>query len=96
MYHTLFSGTGIHFMNEGNGLRREDYPNGYCITVYDLTPDLSGASPLHWNLIKTGSLRLEVRFNTALTETINCLVYGEFDSVIEIDKKRNIIIDYGS
>ena len=96
MYHTLFSGTGIHFLNEGNDITRDSYPNGYCIAVFDLTPDLSAGSLTHWNLIKNGSVRLEVGFNEALAETTNCLVYGEFDSVIEIDKKRNVVVDYGS
>ncbi|EFA12622.1 Uncharacterized protein F54H12.2-like Protein [Tribolium castaneum] len=96
MYHTLFSGTGIHFLNTGNGISRDNYADGYSVAVFDLTPDLSSHNALSWNLIKNGSLRIEVGFNTALTETVNCLVYGEFDSVIEIDKKRNVIVDYSS
>ncbi|EFN76689.1 Uncharacterized protein F54H12.2, partial [Harpegnathos saltator] len=28
-YHTLFSGTGIHFLNETNSISREDYSAGY-------------------------------------------------------------------
>ena len=28
-YHTLFSGTGIHYLNEGNSISREAYVNGY-------------------------------------------------------------------
>lgn len=96
MYHTLFSGTGIHFLNEGNAISREDYQNGYCLTAFDLTPDLSASSISHWNLIKNGSLRIELRFDKALTETINCIVYAEFDNIIEIDKNRNVIVDYNN
>ena len=40
-YHTLFSGTGVHFLNEGNEISRESYPNGYCLFAFDLTHDLS-------------------------------------------------------
>jgi len=50
-YHTLFSGTGIHFLNEGNSISRENYPNGYCLFAFDLTPDLSANDNTHWNLI---------------------------------------------
>lgn len=96
VYHTLFSGTGIHFLNEGNGISREQYAKGYCMLAFDLTPDLSANSSNHWNLIKHGSVRLEVRFETALIQTINCIVYAEFDNVIEIDKNRNISVDYSS
>lgn len=96
VYHTLFSGTGIHFLNEGNGISREQYAKGYCLLAFDLTPDLSANSASHWNLIKHGSVRLEVRFESALTQTINCIVYAEFDNVIEIDKNRNVSVDYSS
>ncbi|XP_041982681.1 uncharacterized protein F54H12.2-like [Aricia agestis] len=55
-YHTLFSGTGIHFLNEGNG----------------------------------------ISIDSSLSQTINCIVYAEFDNVIEIDKNRNVTVDYSS
>lgn len=95
-YHTLYSGTGIHFMNDGNSIPREHYAKGNCLMAFDLTPDLSANTLSHWNLVRHGSLRIEVRFEAALTETINCLVYGEFDNVVEIDKDRNVIVDFGN
>ncbi|XP_039315427.1 uncharacterized protein F54H12.2-like [Solenopsis invicta] len=93
-YHTLFSGTGIHFLNEGNSISRDDYSNGYCLFAFDLTPDLSANCAGHWNLVKHGSLRLEVRFEKALTATVNCIVYAEFDNVLEIDSSRQVIVDF--
>lgn len=93
-YQTLFSGTGIHFLNEGNSISRDDYFKGYTLFAFDLTPDLSANCAGHWNLVKHGSLRLEVRFEKALTETINCIVYAEFDNVIEIDSSRQVIVDF--
>lgn len=95
-FHTLFSGTGIHFLNEGNDISLSDYPNGYCLLAFDLTPDLSASNSSHWNLIRHGSLRLEVRFDAALEKTVNCIVYAEFDNVVEIDKNRNVAVDYSS
>ena len=47
-----------------------------------------------WNLVKHGSLRLEVRFEKALSVTINCIVYAEFDNVLEIDSSRQVIVDF--
>jgi hypothetical protein len=95
-YHTLFSGTGIHFLNEGNSISRQDYGDGYCLMCFDLTPDLSASSTSHWNLVRHGSVRLEVRFESALTTTINCVVYAEFDNIIEINKHRDVSVDYNS
>lgn len=94
-YHTLFSGTGIHYQDEGNDISREDYPNGNCLMAFDLSPDLAANSD-HWSLIRQGSLRMDVRFSTALSEAINCIIYAEFDNVLEIDRHRNIRVDYGS
>lgn len=96
MYHTLFSGTGIHFSNDGNGISKDRYPKGYCLMAFDLTPDLSASSTSHWNLVKHGSVRMEVRFANALSETINCVIYAEFDNLIEIDRKRNVNVDFSS
>ena len=93
-YYTLFSGTGIHFLNEGNSISRDDYANGYTLFAFDLTPDLSANCAGHWNLVKHGSLRLEVRFEKALSATINCIVYAEFDNVLEIDSSRQVIVDF--
>lgn len=93
-YHTLFSGTGIHFLNEGNSISRSSYPYGYCLFAFDLTPDLSANSSSHWNLVRHGSIRIEVRFEEALASTINCIVYAEYDNVLEIDSSRQVIVDF--
>ncbi|XP_070168316.1 uncharacterized protein F54H12.2-like [Polyergus mexicanus] len=93
-YQTLFTGTGIHFLNEGNSISRDDYSKGYTLFAFDLTPDLSANYAGHWNLVRHGSLRLEVRFEKALTETVNCIIYAEFDNVIEIDSSRQVIVDF--
>lgn len=93
-YHTLFSGTGIHFLNEGNGISRTSYPKGFCLMAFDLTPDLSANCPSHWSLIKHGTLRIGVRFDEALKETINCIVYAEFDNIIEVNAASQVIADF--
>lgn len=95
-YHTLYSGTGIHFLNEGNAISRSTYGNGNCLMAFDLTPDLSSNTMSHWNLVRHGCLRIEVRFEKALPETINCIIYGEFDNIVEIDKDRKVVVDFGN
>lgn len=92
-YHSLFSGTGIHFRDQGNDISREDYVDGNVLYAFDLTPDLSSHTG-QWTLQKTGSMRLEVRFKDSLTSSINCILYSEFDSLIEIDKHRNVQTDF--
>ncbi len=39
-FQTLYAGTHKMFENQGNGITREEYANGYTLFVFDLTPDL--------------------------------------------------------
>jgi hypothetical protein len=94
-FHSLFSGTGIMNHDDGNCISREMFPEGYFLHAFDLTPDLSASCP-HWTLQKQGCVRLDVHFKSALTETVTCIVYAEYKNLLEIDKFRNIVIDYSS
>ena len=90
---SLFAGSGKLQKDEGNDITREDYAGGYSLYCFDLTPDL--AEDDHLNLIKDGSVRIDVRFSAALPNSINCIVYAEFENILEIDRNKNIIFDYG-
>lgn len=94
-YNSLFAGTGIHYKDKGNSIDREEYAKGYTLMAFDLTPDLSAQSE-HWGLINSGELSLEMRFKEALAETVTCLLYAEFDSVVEIDRHRNVLTDFSN
>ena len=90
-YQSLYQ--GLNKLGErGAIIKREDWPNGYSLFAYDLTPDLDHDD--HYPLVKHGNLRIEAEFRNALPETISLLVYAEFDNVIEISHNRNIIYDY--
>src|SRR5664279_270983 len=93
-YMTLFSGTGKENRNEGNGIERSDYNNGYALYAFDLTPDLSDDD--HFNLAKQGSVRIDMKFATALPNTVTVIAYAEFENVIEIDRNRNVVFDFSN
>ena len=92
-YVNLFAGTGKMFQDEGNDLTRKDFGNGYTLFSFDLTPDACDDES-HFNLVQKGNLRVEIHFDQPLGQTVNVIVYGEFESVLEIDRNRNIIYDY--
>jgi len=94
-YNSIFSSTGIHFGDQGNNITRADYAKGFTIFGFDLTEDLA-ASEAHWSLPRTGSMRIDLMFDKALTTPISVILYLEYDNIIEIDKFRNIILDYAS
>ncbi|XP_063994847.1 uncharacterized protein F54H12.2-like [Diachasmimorpha longicaudata] len=93
-FNTLFAGTGTHFGDHGNNISRPAYSEGFCLFAFDLPPDLSASSAGHWNLVKSGSIRIEVRFHAATEKNINCVLYGEYDNLLEIDSTRQVIVDY--
>ena len=80
--------------DEGTDIRRENFASGYALYVFDLTANL--AEKGHFNLMKHGNVCLDLKFGTALAYTIYVIAYAEFESVLEIYKSRNIIIDYKS
>ena len=89
-YSSLFSGTGIHFGDEGNGISREDYQNGYTLWCFDLTQDHSAASSSHWNENRQGNFRIHITLKEPLKHAVIGIVYAEFDALMTIDMQRNI------
>lgn len=93
-YMSLFSGTGKQQKDEGIDIERGDYPGGYALYAFDLTPDLGEND--HFNLNHEGSLRVDIKFANPLPNTINVICYAETQNVIEIDRNRNVIFDYSN
>ncbi|KAI0209956.1 hypothetical protein LSAT2_005325 [Lamellibrachia satsuma] len=91
-YASMFTSTGKIWQDEGNGLTRDEYRDGYTFFCFDLTPDQCDGPC--FNLVQKGNLRLEFHFRAALRTTVNVVAYAEFESVLEIDKNRNVIYDY--
>ena len=91
-YVNLFSATGKQAQDEANELTRDDFGNGYTFFGFDLTPDACDGGCFH--LVRKGNLRIDIHFATALTQTVNVVVYGEFEAVLEIDKDRSVTYDF--
>ena len=105
-YSTLFSGTGKMNYNTGLDISREDYPKGYTLYAFDLTPDMCGSSP-YFNTVQRGSLTVDITFADApgaqtfpagvtAPSAIAMVCYGDFENVIQIDSERNVIYDMSS
>ena len=92
-YSTVFAGTGKLGADEGLFIDREDYGNGYALYAFDLTADLGEED--HFSLVKQGSVRLTLKFRGALQNTVTVVAYAEFENVIEIDRNRNVVFDFG-
>ena len=91
-YNTLFSGTGKIYSNAGLDITREDYPGGYALYAFDLTPDMCKSAD-YFNTVQRGSLTLALTFGTSHKHAIGMVCYGDFENVIRIDSERNAIYD---
>ena len=88
----MFSATGKQAHGEGNELSRDYFGKGFTFFGFDLTP--VGCDGGCFHLTIKGHLHIEMHFATALEQTVNLVVCGEFEAVLEINKGRNIIYNY--
>ena len=61
--------------------------------VFDLTPDRA-ASEGHSSDPENGHIRVEIKFDKALRDPVNCLLYLEYDNSVRVGLLRNITTDY--
>lgn len=69
-------------------ITRENYAKGFAVYAFCLSPCDLGAEYI--NLVRKGNVRLEVKFGTTTTETLNCIAYAEFPALIEVDESRDV------
>jgi hypothetical protein len=92
-YMSLFTGTNKINRDEGIDITSDDYAEGYALYAFDLSPDLCENDT--FNLIRQGSVRVSLKFSAALDRAVSVVAYAEFENVIEIDRARNVIFDFG-
>jgi len=88
-----FFGAGMHLNDDGYCVSRQDYKSGYALYCYDTLPDLS-SSESYLSPATQGSCRLELGFAKPLQHVVNCIIYAEFPDTCEIDRNRQIHIQY--
>lgn len=93
-YQHLFNALGIYHGNAGICITKKDYRDGFTIFGHDLTQNKSASDSSHGNIIKQGDIRIDLQFKQPLPTSIICLVVSEYDNVIEIDRDRNVYLDY--
>ena len=84
---TLAKTAGIPAL--GNGINRDNYTKGNCLVAFEIFPIIGNS----FSVNKIGQIRLAVRFKETLPENINVIVYSQYQSILEIDSNRQIILD---
>ena len=93
-YDGLFHAFNKSYSDSGNDITYEKFKKKYPLFCFDLTADGCGNADSHFELLKQGNLRLKLHFDEPLTETVTVIVYGEFESLLEINQNREVVLDY--
>jgi hypothetical protein len=91
-YYTLFSGTGIFYNNAGHTITQDDYPGGYTLYSFILSPT-NTLDDCTWDVVKDSPVNIKISFSADTPQSITCIVYAQFDSLVQIDKDRNVYTD---
>ena len=86
-YFALLHASNKLFRNHSLVFDPDEFSRGYSIYAFDLTPD---RSTCNFNLIKEGTISLEIKLSTAIDVSVTLVCLLQFDDTISIDKDRNV------
>ena len=69
-------------------IRREDYPQGYCLYVFNINSAEENLRPTS----QFGHTRLSMKFAGVLPEAVTVVMYALFNTTIKIDSTRIFIL----
>ena len=86
-YHNLQSVCEKTFTEQGNGITPEHFKSSLCLYAFDLTSDWCHGEGTH--LQRISDTKVELTFSQPMNETVNLMVYYEYDELLNIDELRN-------
>lgn len=89
-YAQFMEGSGKLNTERANSITKSDFRRGFCLFPFILssTQLLDSCSEVP----QEGTVRLELKFNMASTETLSVICYAEFDAQLQIDKNLNVTV----
>ena len=92
-FFNLMVSSGLANQDAGSNISRQDFAGGFALYSMDLTPSLIDDNQL-FELVKSGALRMELKFDAPLQRSVTVVVWAEMDSVLEIDRNRTVLTDF--
>jgi len=92
-YLSLFTDLNRYHKGQNINISYDEFLSGFTLHCIDLTPDMA-SSASHVSVTKNGNLAIDLKFGTALTETVSLIVFAEYRSEISGDKSRTIYTDF--
>ena len=94
-YHDLQEALGFASSTESNGISLEKFKSGWTLYSFNLTN--SGEQNPCFDLISEGATNINIKFNNPVPGGgIVLIALAEFDSLIYIDRLRNVLSDYNA
>ena len=91
-YHDMFENLGLANTTDTNGITYKMFMKGWNIYVFNMNK--SGENDNGFDLITEGTTAVKIVFNNAIpTGGVTLICYGEFDSLLMVDKNRSITSD---
>ena len=72
-----------------NGITRESYTRGQTFVAFELLPQIEGTLAVN----RRGALKCTFDFREALSDSITAVIYCIFQSVLEIDRDRQVTLE---
>ena len=91
-YETLSVETGVYNKDRTIDIKHKEFAHGYSMYIIRLIPGEPDAPT--FDLVQNGSIRLELEIKDHIPSTATAIVYAELDSLVEIDRGRNVTMDY--
>ena len=88
-YMNLYDAMNKSFVDRGMDITYKDFGAGYTIFAFDLTPDSCGNTSKHMETSEIGTVSVAGTFKERLFDNVTCLVYAEFENLLEITRERN-------
>ena len=92
-YYNSMVASGLANRDAGSNISRDDFAGGFALYSLDLTPSLLDDNEL-FELVKSGALRLEIKFSRAQNASLTVVVWAEMDNMIEIDRSRQVLTNF--
>ena len=80
---------------ESCGITLEQFKHSICAIPFDLTPALNASDLSATPLISEGDLSIQVEFSQPTTENLILLCYCEYKSSFEINRRKELFLNYG-
>lgn len=91
-YQNLHTVIGKSYDAGGINITYKDYAVGSALFCFDLSSGSFSRLSDQFSVERNGNFRLAVSFTESTTETLHMMLYGEFDRVIEVNNRRDVLL----